>query len=90
MRLAVLFHRLGPYHIARLSELAARVDELVAIEMTARDNVYRWVTTDSPSDFKRMTVMVDVDVDAVSLNCYRDRLESYLAKANADAVLIPG
>ena len=39
--LAVLFHRFGPYHLARLEAAGARAD-LTAIELCAVDRTYAW------------------------------------------------
>ena len=41
IRLAVIWHRLGPYHLARLRATAQRV-ELTAIEMSGEDKTYAW------------------------------------------------
>ena len=40
-RVAVIFHRFGPYHVARLAA-AARVFDLLAVEEAAESSEYAW------------------------------------------------
>lgn len=89
MRLAVLFHRLGPYHMARLAA-AGRHGELIAVELSGRDNTYAWDAADTVAGFRHMMVMPDSDVDRLPVMAYRAQLESLLDESGADVVAIAG
>ena len=82
---AVVFERLGPYHLARLAALAkhARVS---AIEIVRKDKLYQWDVVDSPSDFKRVTLFND---EAYSPADLVKRLCAELDGLRPDAVAIP-
>ncbi len=86
-RVAILFERFGPYHVARLNAAAREVD-LVGIEMTARDQTYAWDDTAGTERFERHAVCAD-DTEA-TLPHAALRLSRLLADAAPDAVAIPG
>jgi hypothetical protein len=52
---AVLFHRIGPYHFARLAAAGARC-ELTAVELSAVDDTYAWSPVNGAPNFKRVTL----------------------------------
>jgi hypothetical protein len=54
-RVAVIFHRLGPYHVARL-RAAARLFEVIAIEQSAETAEYRWQKVATPESVRRITL----------------------------------
>ena len=54
-RVAVIFHRLGPYHVARL-RAAAHSCEVIAIEQSAETAEYRWRKVATPESVARITL----------------------------------
>ena len=60
MKVAVIFHRLGPYHVARLSA-ASEVCKITAIELAAITNEYAWNRVGGALKFHRLTVFPDRD-----------------------------
>ena len=65
LRLAVLFHRIGPYHLARLAAAGARC-AATALELSAVDDTYAWSRVDGAPNFERVTLFPDEDVDRKS------------------------
>ncbi|MEM8681239.1 MAG: glycosyltransferase family 1 protein, partial [Planctomycetota bacterium] len=59
-RLAVIFPRLGPYHIARLGA-AARSLDVTAIELSATDELHDWDPHENPLPFKRRTLFASTE-----------------------------
>ena len=56
MRLAVLFHRFGPYHVARLRAAAKHgAGEILAVELCGSTAEYAWDAVPTP-DLNRVTV----------------------------------
>lgn len=56
-KIAVIFHRFGPYHLARMKAIARRCSVL-AIEEVARSSEYAWdVLTDTNESFRRVTLI---------------------------------
>jgi len=51
----VIFHRLGPYHRARLAAAARRMP-LVALELAAESDTYAWERVEDSPDFRRVTL----------------------------------
>jgi glycosyltransferase involved in cell wall biosynthesis len=88
-RLAVLFHRLGPYHLARLAAAGARCD-LTAIELSAVDRTYAWSPVAGTPSFARVTLFADEDIDLKPPALVRRTVRDSLAAADPDAVVIPG
>ena len=89
MKIAVLFHRLGPYHHARLAA-AAGVAEITAVEASARDRVYAWDTVSASSAFRHVTLFEDLDAARPSPDAVRARIAEVLGAAGPEAVAIPG
>ena len=89
MKLSVLFHRLGPYHRARL-EAAARVCELTAIELSADTAEYGWEKIHGAQGFERVTLFPRGDSREAAADEVRLRVRNALDKARPEAVAIPG
>ena len=64
VRIAILFHRIGPYHLARL-QAASRLLPIVAIESSGVDATYAWDQVDSSDDFERVTLFGDADAQTL-------------------------
>lgn len=89
MKITVIFHRLGPYHLARLSALAARC-ELTVIELSATDQVYAWEQVSHDNQFKRVTLVQSLDGSSDAPERLRPLLQKALEDAAPDAVAVPG
>jgi 1,2-diacylglycerol 3-alpha-glucosyltransferase len=88
-RIAVLFHRLGPYHLARLAAAGARCD-LTAIELSAVDRTYAWAPVSGAPNFARVTLFADEDVDLKPRGLVGRTVRDSLAAADPGAVAVPG
>ena len=89
IKIAVIFHRFGPYHHARLNA-TGRLCNLVGIEMSAVDRTNAWDKIDSADSFPRVTLFEDRDIEMVSPREAYDRLSHVLSEARPDVVAIPG
>jgi len=88
MKIAVLFHRLGPYHHARL-KAAARLGPLSAIELTLKDSIYDWEVVSGAEGFERLTLFKE-DSKAKKAGVIKNQLNKVLRQVNPDVVAIPG
>jgi glycosyltransferase involved in cell wall biosynthesis len=89
LRVAVLFHRFGPYHLARLAAAGTRCD-LTAVELSAVDRTYAWSPVCGAPNFTRVTLFADEDVDLKRRTEVRRGVRDLLAAADPDVVAIPG
>ncbi len=86
MKIAILFDNFGPYHIARL-EAAARVCQLLAIQVHERSRDYQWLPPALPSTISSVTL------GPVGDDCVRrgmSRLFQTLTDFSPNSVFIPG
>lgn len=86
-RVAVLFHRFGPYHVGRLDG-AARLLDLHGVELSAVDRVYAWSRTDGEGSFPRTVVSRDIGRDPGA--AVIRRVAEILSALKPDVVAIPG
>jgi 1,2-diacylglycerol 3-alpha-glucosyltransferase len=89
MKIAVIVHRLGPYHVARLNALAERCDVAV-LELTAMDKTYAWDKVTEGCRFERRTLFDSLDTDAQLRRRLPAELERVLDSVRPDAVAAPG
>jgi glycosyltransferase involved in cell wall biosynthesis len=89
MKIAVIVHRLGPYHVARLNALATRC-ELSVIELSDTDSTYAWDKVSQGCDFRRQTLVKDLDTDPAARRLLPAALARALAAAAPEAVAAPG
>jgi len=89
VKIAVMFHRFGPYHFARL-EAASRRCEIIGVEMAAETKEYDWEKVDGPSTFKRVTLFPDGDSRSASKDEIRTTVNQCLSAQRPDVVAIPG
>ena len=88
-RVAVIFHRLGPYHVARL-RAAARLFEVIAIEQSAETAEYGWQKVATPESVTRITLSIEECAhrrDAQSIDQITKALDSITPLR---AIAIPG
>lgn len=83
-----MFKRIGPYHRARLNA-AAREMDLLAIECSSVDRVYRWKPVEG-GDFRRVTLFRDDDVATKSPDAIMKKLRSVLEAEVPEVIAIPG
>ena len=86
---AVLFHRLGPYHHARLRALS-RVCEVTALELSAVDDTYAWARVNGDASFRRVTLFQERDADQERGHDVRERVHAALDEARPEVVAVPG
>jgi glycosyltransferase involved in cell wall biosynthesis len=88
-KVAVLFHRLGPYHFARL-RAAGRLLSTVAIESSGVDETYAWDVVTGSDRFERVTLFECADAQKLPVAEVASRVGSALDKIQPDVVVIPG
>jgi glycosyltransferase involved in cell wall biosynthesis len=88
-RVAVLFHRLGPYHHARLSE-AGRILDVTAVELSAVDDTYAWAPVGGARHFRRITLFRDRDVVYEPGGEVVNMVQAALEEARPEAVAVAG
>jgi len=96
-KLAVLFHRLGPYHHARLAAAAIRRDStevgkfsLVTVQGCSMDRTYAWDKVNPSENFPVDTLFDDGDsVDQPKGEVLR-RMTDTLNEINPAIVVVPG
>ena len=89
MKVVVIFHRLGPYHAARLAAVAARM-ELTAVELASETREYAWDAVDAGELFRRVTLFPEGDSRAAGAAEVRRRLKAALDAAQPQVVVVPG
>ena len=87
-RLALVWHRLGPYHLARLRATAQRVN-LTVIEMSGEDETYAWKKICGVDGFRRLTVFPTCDCNTRTPGEVAKRLAAALDGVRPDVLAIP-
>jgi glycosyltransferase involved in cell wall biosynthesis len=86
---AVLVDRIGPYHLARLTALAARM-RIVAIESFGMDTTYAWSKVSGQTGFERYTLMERAGGGRAQERCLMTRVADTLTRIAPSVVAIPG
>lgn len=87
MRVAVVVDNFGPYHVARLTHAARRM-ELLAVEVRPKSKVYGWTPPDLPGEVTRVTLLgADTGPRYTALTC---ALATKVGSWRPDAVAVPG
>ena len=89
LRIAILFHRIGPYHFARL-RAAGRIIPTVAIESSGVDATYAWDAVNGTNDFERVTLFGDADAQKLPKAEVVRHTALTLDKIAPAVVVIPG
>jgi glycosyltransferase involved in cell wall biosynthesis len=89
VKLAVIFHRFGPYHFARL-EAAARHGEVAGIELGAETREYQWTKVEETAGFRRITLFPEGDSRLSPTHELEKRMRNALSASVPDVVAIPG
>ena len=85
----MIFQRLGPYHVARLSA-TADVCEVVAIEIAAETKEYAWARVESANVCERVTLFPEGDGRVMTAKEMPQRMRFALSNCHPEAVAIPG
>jgi len=88
-RLAILFQRFGPYHLARLHASAA-CHEVTGIEYSAADSTYAWDVTYGAESFRRVNIFQNDSIRKIPHATLMASVKRALSEACPDAVAIPG
>ncbi len=86
--MAVLFRRLGPYHVARLEALA-RQTSVVAVELAGVDTVNAWDDV-AEKGFERITLFPEKDSLEMAGPAVARRVEEALARLRPRVVAVNG
>src|SRR5882724_8591590 len=89
LKVAVLSHRLGPYHFARL-RAAGEVLDVVAIESSGADETYAGDVVTGADGFKRVTLFDHADAQKLPAPEVASRVGTALDKIRPAVVLVPG
>jgi len=93
MKVAILWMRFGPYHLARLRTAAAAGRELgarvIGLEVASRDH-YAWDPADADDDFDRRTLFPARDYRELSGMAIRGAVRRALDDVRPDVVAING
>lgn len=88
-RVAILFHRFGPYHHARLSA-AGRLLSVWGVEACATEDIYRWNKVEGAQAFARVTLTDHDSGDRAWRQEVRRKMRQTLGEIKPQAVVIPG
>jgi len=89
LKVAVLFHRLGPYHFARL-RAAGELLDIVAIESSGVDETYAWDVVAGADGFERVTLFNGADAQKLPVPEVTSRVGSALDNIRPAVVVVPG
>lgn len=89
LKLAVLFHRIGPMHHARLCALAER-GTVMAIEFTKVDSIYQWDVLEDGNGYFKRTLFQNMESKDVPSRKIRRRVTDALDSILPDVVAVPG
>lgn len=85
-KIAIIFHRIGPYHFAR-ARATAKVINTTLIEAFKSDDTYQWDLVSGADGFTRMTLL---EKSSQSKDEWVRSVQTALNKCRPDAVAIPG
>ncbi|HTR40647.1 MAG TPA: glycosyltransferase [Pseudomonadales bacterium] len=89
LHVAVLFHRIGPYHYARLKAAGSRL-RITAIEFSDVDRTYAWDFVQGTDGFLRRTLFSGEAVEELPGRRVVSRVHEVLDEVRPQVVAIPG
>jgi glycosyltransferase involved in cell wall biosynthesis len=89
MKIVIIFDNIGPYHNARLCS-AAKVGELIALQVKARSTEYAWNDEVRPEGFKVVTLFSAGSNPDEKKRELVQRMNSALDECGPQAVFVPG
>jgi glycosyltransferase involved in cell wall biosynthesis len=94
MIFAVCFTNFGPYHLARLRALAARLeargDRLIAYEVSGSERTYPWERSQRDESFRWLTLFPDRALEILEPTTCRQAMRAALDRDQPDALGIVG
>lgn len=87
--LVILFHRFGPYHIARLKG-AAQFGPIVGLELSAETSDYAWDAVEEELPFQRETLFNNQQSRSVSYSKMKETMDQKLNELQPRVVAING
>jgi glycosyltransferase involved in cell wall biosynthesis len=94
MTVAVCFTNFGPYHLARLRALAARLagggDDLVAYEVAGREQTYPWERSRHDEPFRWITLFPNRVLETIDASACRKAMVKALERDCPDVVAVTG
>src|SRR6516165_10483902 len=94
MNFAVCFTNFGPYHLARLRALAARLeargDRLIAYEVSGSERTYPWERSQRDESFRWLTLFPDRALEILEPTTCRQAMRAALDRDQPDALGIVG
>jgi glycosyltransferase involved in cell wall biosynthesis len=88
-RVAVLFHRFGPYHHARLKAAGSRL-QVTGVEFSNVDMTYAWDLVEGAEGFNRVMLFSGTAVNDLPASRIFSRVGQALDQIRPQAVAIPG
>ncbi len=85
-RVAVIFERFGPYHVARLEACSGLV-ETIGLELCAVDRTYEWTRCQGTTSFRRVTLFPEPGASSSEM---AEAVEAALTSISPNAVAVPG
>lgn len=89
MKVAVIFHRFGPYHCARLKGASQRF-AVVGIELGSETREYEWSKVEQSDSFEWVTLFPQSDSRSRPVEELEKAMTDALSACQPDAVAIPG
>ena len=93
-KIAIIFRRFGPYHVARLEGAGRLAGEagvdVVGIEIARTDKTYAWAPAEGAGSFRRRRLFGDACYDDLARGVIRHAVESVLDEEQPDVVALPG
>jgi 1,2-diacylglycerol 3-alpha-glucosyltransferase len=90
LKVAILFRRVGPYHLVRIKALLSRFSEIFIIEGSGKDKIYAWETVQQEHTGSWITLFPENDTHFLDNQLVARMTHDALASSNADVVVIPG
>ncbi len=88
MKIAIVFDRFGPYHVARI-EGAMRQAEILAVEAAPHRSIYDWGRPDLPRDLA-YTVLTEAPGEEADPGLIAMRLDERIGPFEPDAIAVCG
>lgn len=89
LRIAIIFDRFGPYHIARLDAVGRRA-AVIGIEVAEESAEYAWAKVDETANFARRTLFFRTTSSAVERSRLNREMWRALEETKPDVVALPG
>ena len=89
IKVGIIFHRLGPYHIARIRSLSAYFDT-TCVELSGITSEYLWDKVTGSYSFQRITLFENIDSRKIPIKVLKERIFDLLNSLEINYILING